>query len=236
MKKLILLSIYLLFIVGSLIAQTPSPRFKAVDKRIFKAALRSDVKQIEKLIREGVDVNQKNEYGETPLHLSLFDLEYKPEAVIALLKAGADINARNNSGTTPLLYALYNKNAANQYARLLIENGADVNLARDNGETPLHVTVGWTTSGISMLLLTKGADPNAVGLYGETAFLRAVLNGADIEIIRLAIEKGANLRVTNKEGKSLLTLAEEELRKRRTEIGRKKLLEIIEELKKAGAN
>ena len=212
------------------ILSTPKP----TDKRIFDAE-RGDDKLIEKLIREGVDVNQKDKDGITPLHSAVANERRTTRPIIALLKAGADINAQDSLGSTPLLYSLYSFGNSD-YSRLLIEYKADVNIARNNGTTPLHEAAGQTNTDILKLLLEKGADPNAVNDRGETPFMLAVRNAQDVDAVRLFIEKGANVHLVNKEGKSAAAQAEEALRKTKSEIGRKKLLEIIQELKKAGAN
>ena len=205
-----------------------------IDKRLFNAARKGDHKLIERLVREGFDVNQKNENGATPLHLAVANDLRKPKAVIVLLKAGAEINAQDKLGSTPLLYSMYAYDGI-EYARLLVEHGADVNLTRNNGETPLHVAASWTATDIFKLLLEKGANPNAVNDEGESPFMKTVRNYVDVDLIRLCIKKGANVHLLNKEDKSALMLAEEALTKARTEVGKKRLLEIIEELKNAGA-
>jgi len=211
-----------------------SAAFQPIDKRIFNAAGRGDDKAINKLLREGVSVNQKDEYGQTPLHIAVSNKKRSVNAVIALLKAGADINAPTVSGATPLLYSMYWA-GAEEYTLVLLEYGADVNIARNNGETPLHIAAGWTNTDIFKLLLEKGANPNALNNERESPFMKTVRNYIDVDLIRLCIEKGANVHLTNKEGKSVLMLAEEALSNARTEMGKRRLLEIIEELKKAGA-
>ena len=50
------------------------------------------------LIRQGADVNAKDEYGLTPLHFAAA----KDAAAVVLLEHGADVNAKSNKGATTL--------------------------------------------------------------------------------------------------------------------------------------
>ncbi len=85
------------------------------------------------------------------------------------------------------------------------------------------------------MLLEKGADPNASDMFGNSPFMHIVRSGGNIEFIKLCIEKGADVHLVNKEGKSALMMAEEELAREKDETAKKRLLEIIIELEKAGA-
>lgn len=67
------------------------------------SCLAGNVVFAESLIKNGADVNAKNEYGETPLHLAASN-EYD-NMVEFLIKNGADINAKTERGNTPLQYA-----------------------------------------------------------------------------------------------------------------------------------
>jgi hypothetical protein len=58
---------------------------------------------IKHIIPLGVDVNGKNDKGETPLHRAA--RSHNAEACTLLLKHGANVNATTAAGLTPLLYA-----------------------------------------------------------------------------------------------------------------------------------
>ena len=56
-----------------------------------------------RLIEAKADVNSKDIYGRTPLHLAA---AYGHERVaVRLLEAKADVNSKNDGGRTPLQYA-----------------------------------------------------------------------------------------------------------------------------------
>ena len=79
-------------------------------------------------IAKGVNVNEKDDTGWTPLMTAAKDMS-DPHIIQTLIDAGADVNAKTIYGITPLiLSALFNYNP--QIAKILIENDADV-LAKD---------------------------------------------------------------------------------------------------------
>lgn len=102
-------------------------------------ANRSDadtVKIIEYLIKiVGINPNQKDRRGETPLHLAA-GYDDKPEIVEVLIKNGADVNIRDDSGYTPLHTACYSNNKGS--VSILLNNGAEVNIFNNEGVTPLY--------------------------------------------------------------------------------------------------
>ena len=65
-----------------------------LDRESFEQA------DVELLLEIGANVNMKNEFYDTPLHLAAKKGHLK--TVRLLLEHGADINAKNNIGTTPL--------------------------------------------------------------------------------------------------------------------------------------
>ncbi|UYV74274.1 hypothetical protein LAZ67_11002775 [Cordylochernes scorpioides] len=87
------------------------------------------------LIKLGVDINQKNSYGDTPLANTLNN--GGDEITKVLIMAGAIIDSRNKVADTPLHEAASQLNET--IVHTLIEAGADVNLRNGNGETPLII-------------------------------------------------------------------------------------------------
>lgn len=73
------------------------------------------------------DVNQKNCFGDTPLHIVVHWGEI--ESVRRLIAAGADVNAQGERGFTPLFYA-----RTVEMAQLLINSGADPRICGDGGK------------------------------------------------------------------------------------------------------
>ena len=64
----------------------------------------NDTVKLKSLIADGVDVNVKNSYGRSPLHLVCMAGRKVKQAEL-LITAGADINAKDKNGHTPLWHA-----------------------------------------------------------------------------------------------------------------------------------
>jgi len=73
--------------------------------------------------------------------------------------------------------------------------------------------------------LNKGANVNIKGINaGETALMKASAGG-HMEIVKLLLEKGADVNIKSNDGSTVLTLAKKD--------GKKEIVDILE---KAGAN
>lgn len=92
-------------------------------------------------------------------------------------------------------------------ARALVDAGADVNSAGLGGLTPLMLSV--TQPDLVKLLLSKGADPNAVAAFrAYTPLLRAAEVG-NLEVTRLLLAAGAKVDHANTTGETALHVAAE---------------------------
>ena len=115
-----------------------------------------------------VDLNLRDEYGCTPLHVAA---ESNAAATTAfLINSSADLNACENFGFTPLLYAIHENKV--ESATVLLRHGAEYKTITQVGNTILHVAANIAT--IDMLVvLTKarmrGLDLEARDTEGHTA-------------------------------------------------------------------
>ena len=73
---------------------------EAKDRELFDAVRDNDLEKVKELIANGADVNAKDRWVYTPLHL-VNDVEIAK----VLIANGADVNARFNDGSTPLHHA-----------------------------------------------------------------------------------------------------------------------------------
>ena len=161
---------------------------------------------------EKMEVNYGWDDGETILMRAI--ARDKIDIVELLIKSGADVNYQNREGVTALMVAvskgLYDR------AEFLINAGADVNLktsywSRYPGSTALlgAAIVGSGTKFIE-LLIANGADINAQDDKGMTAIMYSVTKKHLIRLTRFLIEKGANLLLKNKDGFTVLDLAQKQ--------------------------
>ena len=174
---------------------------------------------------------ERAEGGLTPLHYAA--REGNVETGEVLIAAGADVNAPEPQHKfTPMLIAIYN--GKYDFASLLINHGANVNdgslyMAIElrnmdtytNRPNPAETDRTLTATDIIKMLVAHGADPNQVfdknppqiqtqGTVtvpaGATPFYRAV-KAADLTVMRMLLDKGANAGLAIKNGGTPLMLA-----------------------------
>ena len=164
------------------------------------------LEQVETAIRNGADVNARNDDGETALMLAA---GYNgPEVVSALLRAGADVNAHNADvgGSTALIYAATTNIANPKVFSILLEAGAEVDAKYKNGETALIRAAPSATPEVLSVLLNAGADVNAQTREGGSALMGAAQWNKP-EAITLLIEAGAYVNLLSKNGRTALDAA-----------------------------
>ena len=186
------------------------------DGRALLDAVRSGSEVIVALLLEnGANVNAMY----TRNTLLPMAIERGSEAIVALLlKNGADVNPICKD-KIPLYVAIRKGSAA--IAALLIRNGADVKVMNEEKESLLHVAVrvhliklmnknSYETLQIISLLLNRGTDIDARDAKGNTPLFCVMHNNelcADnswLNIARLLIESGADIKATNERKESLL--------------------------------
>lgn len=98
---------------------------------LSNAAFFKDLAACKRLIAQGHDINQLNEYGETPLITAAEDCD-DTEWIAALLDLGADIDACDENGDTALQAAEFNDHT--NVAEFLLERGATASIGPSHRE------------------------------------------------------------------------------------------------------
>jgi serine/threonine-protein phosphatase 6 regulatory ankyrin repeat subunit B len=162
----------------------------------------------------GVNVNARNENGETLLHWASYHGQL--QFVRMLIDHGANVNAEDNQGRTPLHRASEAKGSSGgdhfSIAQLLMEHGADVNTRHENRETPLHSASYQGQLQLVQMLVDHGANVNAENSQARTP-LHRVLAAEDcpsedrFSVAQLLIEHGAYVNAQDVCGETPLHLA-----------------------------
>lgn len=112
----------------------------------------------------------------------------------------------NSEGANLLMKAVYEW-ASHEILELLLNKGIDINEQNYKGETALMYAIWQGNFGAVKLLLEKGANLELCDYERKTSIMHAFLcNNSKVNIIELLIKNGANLKVNNKSGESLLRL------------------------------
>jgi ankyrin repeat protein len=157
---------------------------------------------VQKLLREGADVNAKGASGGHATALWAAAGKGYVEIAKDLLSAGA----RFDLGHSPLWNAAYRGKL--ELVGLLIEAGEDVN--RRDSETALHAAASFKPQ-IIKRLIQAGANVNAQDSGGYTPLHRAVEQGEqNIEAVRLLLSAGADPTISNMHGKTALNMTKDE--------------------------
>jgi len=121
------------------------------------AAHENDLSAVQRLIKQGANVNAKNDYGATPM--SEAAVTGNAALLEALLKAGADAESPNADGQTALMVVARTGNV--EAARVLIARGANVNAVEKwRGQTALMWAVAQGQPAMVRELIARGAQVN----------------------------------------------------------------------------
>ena len=156
---------------------------------LLDAVKEGDHEAVRSLLKERVDVNAPQAYGQTALAWAANrdDLEM----VELLIGAGADVNVTNDNGVSPLSLACTNSNAV--MIEKLLKAGANLNAAQQTGETPL-MTCAYTGSVEAVqVLLAQGADVNAKDSEQEQTALMWAAAQKHPEVVQALVDQGADV-------------------------------------------
>lgn len=166
------------------------------NQAVFLAVKQGHEAVLKVLLACGVDINEKDSDGRTPL----LQAAASGNEVMAklLLEKGANIEGRDREfGWTPLSWAVEEGQEA--VVQLLLDKGADIEAQHNwNGRTPLSWAVEKGQESIIRLLLKKGANIEAMNWDGRTPLSRAA-QGGHVAVAKLLLEKGANTETRDTE-------------------------------------
>jgi ankyrin repeat protein len=154
------------------------------------------------LIKKGVDVNQADKNGITPLFLASANNFMK--IIKILIKKKAVINKAMKKGITPLYLACQEGHL--EVVEYLIKKGAELDKATNKGKTPLHIASKYGSSETVDFLISRGAEINKVMHDGRTALYIASSKNR-FEVAKLLIARGADINKARRDGSTPLKAA-----------------------------
>jgi ankyrin repeat protein len=130
-------------------AQQPAPA-RPNPEELFAASLRGDIRTVQRLVKERINVNHSNSDSETALHMAASRGHLS--VVIFLLNNGANINSRTRNNWIPLHHAVrFNRP---QVANYLMAKGAPPHFKTGDGLDSFDIAVNM--SNMRMINMVQG--------------------------------------------------------------------------------
>lgn len=170
----------------------------------FIAAKNNNLAVLRVLVENGTDLAWENCDGMDILHVAA---RYgNVEVVKALLQYGVEVKGINPM--TALHYAAQEGHI--EVVTALIDAGADVDMVDHNGHSALYYASEGGHTAVVAVLLDHGANPNA-GLYGRlyegSTPLMVASKKDHIDVVKLLVERGADVRMKDNTGRTALEIA-----------------------------
>ena len=139
----------------------------------LKAVTEGDVDKVTRLVKEGVNVNQKiclssgsHKLQQECSMVTLTGISGSQEVLTALIKLGGEVNSIRLETSLLSVACAWNNYSV---AELLMRNGADVNAKDSSGNTALHYAAANGNVDIVQLLMDFKARPDDFHMTGNSA-------------------------------------------------------------------
>ena len=171
---------------------------------LMAAVARGNRGAVEILLAAGAAVEAVDRDGYRALHFAAMTGE--SALISVLIRAGAAVEPRAERGDTALGLAAAQSQVDAVLA--LLSAGADPDAPGRDGLPPLHRAAMAGGTGAALALLSNGADVNlADEASGNTALMLAANRGF-VDLVRLLLDQGADVRIRAKDGWTALQAAE----------------------------
>jgi len=187
-------------IAEELLKRKADPAVKNINggDALIYAVINKRVEIVKTLIKNGVKTDEKYDSGETALIMAIQNGASKIAGM--LLAGGADANAQDRDMKTALIYACEKGDL--DTARALVAKSANINARSKYGEIALNKAISIKNIEIVRLLVNSGADIKSSG-----ALFSAVGTGSSEEIVKILLEKGAEINQRGFDGKTPIVYA-----------------------------
>jgi uncharacterized protein len=207
-------SLYCLLLLLSLAPATtaaqvaPTPTEVARYTGLHAAAHLGDVVRIEQLAGAKADLNSRDNYGRTPLHVATYARQR--DAIRALVKAGARLDVLETDRYDAVTIASVADDE--ETLRVLLQLGASAKLVTSRYDgTALIASAHLGHDGVVRQLIAAGAPLDHVNNLHWTATIESIVlgNGGPRHqaTLQALVKAGANLQLTDRQGNTPLQLA-----------------------------
>jgi ankyrin repeat protein len=186
----------------------PTATETAAYRGLHAAAAQGDVVKIERLVAAKADLNVRDAYGRTALHVATFARQRG--AVRALIQAGTDKSALENDRYDAVTIAAVADDE--ETLRTLLSLGASAKLVTSRYDgTALIAAAHLGHDGVVRQLIAAGAPLDHVNNLHWTATIESIVLGnggaRHQATLKALVEAGANLQLADRHGKTPLELA-----------------------------
>ena len=176
--------------------------FFKINEDVFYKELLSDnidTDKIQKYINKGIDLNKKDEKGNSIL-FTLVD-KRKLEAIKILIKNGADLTSENKFGKTVLDVVV--EKSDGMMIRFLLDNGYSINHKNSLGRTIFQDVALFGNNKVFQILMNYNADFGLKDSYGKSVLFYAV-EGGNLNILRDVINNINNINILDNNNQTAL--------------------------------
>jgi uncharacterized protein len=175
---------------------------------LLAAAQRGDLAGVKKLIATRPDVNVRDGFGRTPIHVATF--ARRPDIVRELAKAGANLETLENDRYDAVTIAAVADD--DDTLRVLLSLGASAKLTTSRYDgTALIAAAHLGHDGVVKQLIAAGAPLDHVNNLHWTALIESIVLGngglRHQEVLRALLAAGASTKLTDRQGTTPLALA-----------------------------
>ncbi len=180
----------------------------AVFSPLHAAAHKGDLAQLDRLIAAKVDLNARDNYGRTALHVATFARQR--EALRALVKAGAKLELLENDRYDAVTIAAVADDE--ETLRVVLSLGASAKLVTSRYDgTALSAAAHLGHDGVVRQLIAAGAPLDHVNNLHWTALIESIVLGnggpRHLATLKALLAAGASTKLTDRQGVTPLAMA-----------------------------
>ncbi len=135
-----------------------------LEETLIEAVKKEDKKKVAELIQKGVDVNAKDDNGDSALILAIKNVNLT--IIQLLLECDVDVNDPNDDRETPLMWAVWAWHDAS--IQMLVDAGADISYKNAEGKTALDYAKEEQNSSAIRILQTPPQKTNFKNSFSAT--------------------------------------------------------------------